>query len=219
MGCGKPVVHTEVTTQICLLKVWQVVGRGFQAVLALIAYKVTTKSLMMSMEQVSVPIETFEAVTLQDSSFVAFYKQLHSFLAVRGWRHQLRIAWIILSTLFIVAFPTLASAMTGYAPLTDAFLRAQDELLIPFTSYRQIHYIVHDADRIGLDKPLVLTNVPGDSIGTWQLGSSYPDVSRTLLTCSNSHRRHGYHKRRYLCLRPQHPSPSHSSRTCTRLEC
>lgn len=141
------------------------VGRGIQVLLALIAYKVTTKSLTMSMEHQTIPIGTFEAVALQDATGIAFYKQISNFLAIKNWRHQLRIFWIILSTLFIVAFPTLASAMTGYAPVTNPFLKGQDGQLIPFTSYRQVRYIIHDADRVGLASPLILSNVPPDDVG------------------------------------------------------
>ena len=125
----------------------------------------------MSMEQVSVPIGTFEAITLQDSTFTAIYKQLRDILSIRSWRNQLRILWVILSTLFIVAFPSLASAMTGYAPVTSAFVQAPDGQLVPFTSCLPIRYIVHDADRLGLDKPLILTDVVEDSTCKWQCRS------------------------------------------------
>lgn len=139
------------------------VGRGVQALLALIAYKVSTKSLTMSMEHHSIPIGTFEAITLQDSTVKALSKQIGNFLTIKDWRHQLRLSWIILSTLFVVAFPTLAGAMTGYAPVTDPFVQGPDGQLVPFASYLQVFYIVHDADRLGIASPLVLTNVPGDN--------------------------------------------------------
>lgn len=118
----------------------------------------------MSMEHHSVPLGTFEAIALQDSTFFALYKQIRNFFSIKGWRHQLRVLWIILSTLFIVAFPTLVGAMTGYAPVTDPFVEGKDGQLVPLTSYRQVRYIVHDADRVGLNKPLLLANVPEDDI-------------------------------------------------------
>lgn len=116
----------------------------------------------MSMEHQAIPIRTFEAITLQDSTLLAFYKQLRNFFSIRSWRHQLRILWIILSTLFVVAFPTLVSAMTGYAPVTEAFLKDRDGQLVPLMSYRSVIYIVHDADRVDLKSPLILTNIPED---------------------------------------------------------
>lgn len=117
----------------------------------------------MSLEKHSVPLGTFEAIALQDSTLIAFYKQVCNFLSIKGWQHQLRMSWIILSTLFIVAFPTLVSAMTGYAPVTDPFLQGGDGQLIPFASYLSVMYIVHDADRIGLNSPLILSNVHADN--------------------------------------------------------
>jgi hypothetical protein len=128
--------------------------------LAIIAYKVTTKSLSMAMEHHSVPIGTYEAISLQGSTFVALCKQIRNFLSIRSWQHKLRILWIILSTLFIVCFPTLVGAMTGYAPLTDPFVQGDAGELIPFTSYLDVRYIVHDAERVGLESPLILSNVP-----------------------------------------------------------
>lgn len=136
-----------------------------QGILALVAYKVTTKSLTLSMEHISVPVRTFEAIALQDSTFTAFFKQVGNFLSIKGWGHKIRILWIIISTLFIVAFPSLASAMTGYAPLTKPFVQGKDGLQFPLTSYRQVIYVVHDADRLGLQSPLILTSVPKNSSG------------------------------------------------------
>lgn len=135
-------------------------GRGVQGLLALIAYKVTTKSLTMSMECHAVPVSTFEAITLQDSTLVAAYKQIRNFLSIKGWQHNLRLLWIILSTLFIVSFPILAGAMTGYAPVTNPFLQGKDGELNPLASYEQALYIVHDADRVGLESPFILSVIP-----------------------------------------------------------
>ena len=116
----------------------------------------------MSMERHAVPVGTFEAITLQDSTFVAIYKQIRNFLSIKGWQHKLRLSWIILSTLLIVIFPILAGAMTGYAPKTDAFVRGDNSVLNPLASYLSVMYIVRDADRLGLQSPLILTNTIED---------------------------------------------------------
>ncbi len=134
----------------------------------------------MSMEHQAIPIGTFEAITLQDSIFLAFHKQLRNFSFRRSWRHQLRISLIVLSTLFIVAFPTLVSAMTGYAPVTETYVTGADGQLILLTSYRSVRYIVHDADRVELKSPLVLADISEDTAirGKWPYHSA---VSHTLL--------------------------------------
>jgi hypothetical protein len=54
-------------------------------------------------------------------------------------------------------------SMTGYAPVTNPFLLDPDGQLIPFASYRPVRYIVHDAERLGLKSPLVLSDVPGEN--------------------------------------------------------
>jgi hypothetical protein len=136
------------------------VGRGLQVLLACIAYKVTTKSLNMSMGHHAVPVGTFEAITLQDSTFVALCKQICNFLSIRSWQDKLRLLWIIFSTLFIVIFPTLVGAMTGYAPATNPFVEGNDGELIPLASFLEVKYIVHDAERIGLESSLILSNIP-----------------------------------------------------------
>jgi hypothetical protein len=136
------------------------VGRGVQGLLALVAYRVTTMSLTMAMERHAVPVGTFEAITLQDSTFVALYKQIRNFLSIKGWKQRLQLFWIILSTLFIVIFPILAGAMTGYAPVTTPFVQGDRGELNPLESYVSAVYMVHDADRIGLPSPLVLSIIP-----------------------------------------------------------
>jgi hypothetical protein len=131
------------------------------------------KSLTMSLERTSVPVRTFEAVALQDPSINTLFKQIGDFLSIKGGAHRLRILWMILSTIFVVAFSTLAGAMTGYAPVTDPFLHGQDGQLVPFDSYLNVIYIVHDADRVGLENPLILTNIPGSANGrcTYESGT------------------------------------------------
>lgn len=63
----------------------------------------------------------------------------------------------IFTAVFILLFPTLGSAMTGYTPNNDAFVKAYDGTLIPIDSFELIGYVIHDAWRINLTGDYALT--------------------------------------------------------------
>jgi hypothetical protein len=50
--------------------------------------------------------------------------------------------------IFILLFPTLASAMSGYDANVDAYVLDSDQNLFPFRDYMRIKYVVHDGWRI-----------------------------------------------------------------------
>lgn len=66
------------------------------------------------------------------------------------------LAFIIMTMLLIIAFPTLASAMTGYRPNSKAFVVDNTGSLVPFESFSLVAYVIHDGDRINLSPDQVI---------------------------------------------------------------
>jgi hypothetical protein len=59
--------------------------------------------------------------------------------------------WIILSTAFVVSFPTIASAMTGYSSNSKAYVQDVNGNLIPWnSSIPQLSFVIHDGQRVNL---------------------------------------------------------------------
>ena len=73
-------VHWEVAH--CL----KLVGQGGQIVMAFVAYKVCTKSLIRHMEVHAVPTGTFEAIAVQDHSMTGLIKLVQGAASNRNIR-------------------------------------------------------------------------------------------------------------------------------------
>jgi hypothetical protein len=59
--------------------------------------------------------------------------------------------WIVFSTAFVISFPTLASAMTGYAGNSKAYVQDADGNLVPWGStFSSVDFIIYDGWRINL---------------------------------------------------------------------
>jgi hypothetical protein len=66
------------------------------------------------MERSSVSFDTFESVTLRGSSVGALFCLIKDYVTSRGIRAKLAMSWMVLAMSYVLVFPTLMSAMTGY---------------------------------------------------------------------------------------------------------
>lgn len=108
------------------------------------------------MEASAVSYRTFEAITLSDVSLSGLFILCRDFASNKGLRAKFAILWILLSASFILAFPTLMSAMTGYSANTRVFVKI-DNQLIPFSEFRLIRYVIYDGWRVGLNGSYFIT--------------------------------------------------------------
>ena len=67
------------------------------------------------MERSPVSFKTFESITLQDSSVWALANLIKDYSTNSGIRAKLSVSWMILALSYVLGFPTLMSAMTGYS--------------------------------------------------------------------------------------------------------
>ena len=117
------------------------------------------------MEASPVSYRTFEAIALRDVSLSSIFMLCRDFAFNRGLRAKLALLWIIISALFILAFPTLMSAMTGYSANSQAFVKGKDSQLIPFSEFRLINFIIYDGWRVGLTGSYLVTLNPNGTTG------------------------------------------------------
>ena len=78
-------------------------------------YRAFTKCLTRMMERSPVSFKTFESITLQDSSVWALANLIKDYSTNSGVRAKLSVSWMILALSYVLGFPTLMSAMTGYS--------------------------------------------------------------------------------------------------------
>ncbi|RYC58451.1 hypothetical protein CHU98_g7765 [Xylaria longipes] len=133
--------------------VWDVVvGRVGQSILAFFLWQSIANYVTVSMETKPTTYAVFFILFLHDGpSFLSICRLLQNFVRYRGLRSKLSTAWILLSMIFVLAWPTLISAMSGYTPETDAYAQDIDGNLVKFTEFRLLNYVIHDGWRIGLD--------------------------------------------------------------------
>lgn len=77
---------------------------------------------------------------------------------------------MVATMIFILAFPTLAGAMTGYTSVVKAYIPdITDANMIRFDSFDAIIYVIHDGKRIKIQDNQIVTVVRQQSE---DLGSS-----------------------------------------------
>src|SRR5271155_2587564 len=101
--------------------VWDiVVGRGGQAILLYIAFKVFTMTLSRTMETEPVSYGTFESMAFTSPTFVSPFILIRDFVSNKGLRARLAVAWTIIASFYVLAFPSLNDTLSGYSTNVEA---------------------------------------------------------------------------------------------------
>ncbi|KAJ3961204.1 hypothetical protein N0V92_002086 [Colletotrichum tropicale] len=136
----------------------QVFGRGGQALLAWISWSVFSDYVTTSMEVSPVTYETFWTVFLDGApTFWSTWYLMRDFSRSHGLRSRFAMIFMVLVAIFILLFPTLGSAMSGYQANSGAFIRGPDGEMLKFADFDMIAYIIHDGDRVNLTKDYPVT--------------------------------------------------------------
>ncbi|KAL9105657.1 MAG: hypothetical protein Q9227_009206 [Pyrenula ochraceoflavens] len=160
---------------------WDVfVGRGGQSALAVISYVVFSKALLRIMEQQAVSYGTFEALTFLNVSGSSIIKLLRDYYRHHGWRARFTFLWIIMSSIWVAAFPTYTGAMTGYSSNLAAFVTDYGGSQTPVNHFKLVDYQIKDAHRLNLSEPF---NVLAVSL----TGSDYDEDLYSDDNCASSY--------------------------------
>ena len=142
---------------------WDIaVGRGGQALLGLAWYRVASNLVLTMAEESAVPHGFFTAVTISASNMWTFWHG-GRILASRQWvEHRHVILAMFAATLWVIAWPTVMSLLTGYASLTEPFVKLRGGSLANAQefqdSYDKNHVLmIHNGDKIGLYKDFMVS--------------------------------------------------------------
>ena len=95
--------------------VWNwVAGRGIQFSLAWLTYHVSTSALMRTAEVTHVPYGLFTSLALYSARPGCLWDIGKGLLTIRGLRAKFIMAWLLFSTIYLAAFPSLLDVMSGY---------------------------------------------------------------------------------------------------------
>ncbi|WQF79509.1 hypothetical protein CDEST_04523 [Colletotrichum destructivum] len=176
---------------------WDVVfGRGGQALLAWISWRAFADYTATSMQVKPVTYDTFYAIFLQDQPGI--YSTLHlirDFTRSGGLQSRVTMVVMIFVSIFVLLFPTLGGAMSGYSANNDAYVKGYEGTLIPLDEFTIVGYIIHDAWRINMTGDLLLTYPLLTNLATEtfyyrepSLGCIEDDPNRTDYWLSKSYR-------------------------------
>lgn len=75
---------------------------------------------------------------------------IRDFTLRRNLQSRIAMLFIVTTMVFILAFPTLGSAMAGYKSIVSAYIPENDSgNRILFFQFLPVLYIIHDGERIG----------------------------------------------------------------------
>jgi hypothetical protein len=101
--------------------------------------------------EVPITYKTYQTVFIKSSlTGSSVFGFLREFIWHRALKSKTAMIWIILSTTFIVSFPTIASAMTGYSGNSKAYVRDENGNLVQWNSSSMpvVGFIIHDGNRV-----------------------------------------------------------------------
>lgn len=127
-------------------------GRGGQALLVWISFKVYTRALLRVSEQTAIRYATYQAITLKNCSTSGTVQLFKDCFKSNPRRVTMILAWMTVSTMYTLAFPTLVSAMSGYSAVVEPFVSVGGDF-VHFSEFRLVRYIIHDSWRLGDEFP------------------------------------------------------------------
>ncbi|KAF2262950.1 hypothetical protein CC78DRAFT_618045 [Lojkania enalia] len=165
-----------------------VVGRGGQILLAWVNYRVFNEWLLYHMEMHLTSYKMYTAVAFETTTMATLGVLGKEFLAFgkKSWKRFFRwlaMLCMFLSTLYVLSFPTLMAAMTGYITTYEAYVEDYDKNLIEMDQFTRVNYVIEDSSRIGFSKPLVVRiddRELSDAVQDYIRNVSTPEILKTL---------------------------------------
>ncbi|KAK3690449.1 hypothetical protein B0T22DRAFT_481627 [Podospora appendiculata] len=128
-----------------------IIGRVGQTFLAFYSWKAISVYIKSCMHQDPVTYATYWTVFIEGQPSLTSTTQLvRDFATRKGLRSKAAMTFIVAAMVYVLAFPTLAGAMTGYALENGSFVQDLDGNLIPTSNFTAIQYIIHDGARVNL---------------------------------------------------------------------
>jgi hypothetical protein len=152
-------------TQVKVIDIaWDlIIGRGGQLLLAWANYRVFNEWLVYHMEMHHTSYKLYAAVAFETTTMGTLGVLGKEFLAFGAgtWKRLFRwlaILSMLLSTFYVISFPTLMAAMTGYIATYKPYVEDSDQNLLEWSQAKQVAYIINDAHRLNdFDGPLIAT--------------------------------------------------------------
>jgi hypothetical protein len=161
-------------TQVKVIDVaWDlIIGRGGQMLMAWVNYRVFNEWVVGFMEREVLGFKMYAAVAFETTTVGTLgvlgkeiiAKQTKRVGWLKGGLRWLAVVSMFLSTLYVLSFPTLLAAMTGYIAKSEPYVEDEDRNLIAWGKVDTVRYVINDAFRIGFARPLVVGRNDGELV-------------------------------------------------------
>lgn len=84
-------------------------GRGLQALLSLLAYRVFSDALLRAAELTPLSCELYASIALRGNRFEVLWDLLKGLGRFGGWRVKAIFTWLLTSTMYLLVFPRLVA--------------------------------------------------------------------------------------------------------------
>ena len=111
--------------------VWDlVIGQGGRLLMAWAAYRVFMDALVSLMETTSVSYDAYSTLVFDTTSLLSTWKATKALVKSTSWRSRAFMFWFCLASFYILSFPTLMGAATGYVnPSSPAYNSGEGSLV------------------------------------------------------------------------------------------
>ena len=110
------------------------VGQGGRLLLASISYIVFMDGLTRLLETSAVSYQLYATMVFDNCSLQSAWTSLKAIFTGHGWRGRAFLAWFFVASIYVLAFPALMSAATGYLSPSTEGIRMPDQTVVSSTS-------------------------------------------------------------------------------------
>lgn len=164
-------------TQVKVIDIaWDlVVGRGGQMGLAWVNWVVFNEWLVYHLERWRTSYKMYTTIALQTTSWTMLGVSAKEFLCFGGKSWSRFFRWLamfclFISTLYVLAFPTLMAAMTGYITTYEPYMEDYEHNLIEWDKVEEVVGLLQGVERLqlGFEKPLLVIQKDEEIFMAWQ---------------------------------------------------
>jgi len=151
-----------------------VVGRGGQACLAWIVYRVYTVTLTRMTENGQVKLDLFAAITLRPNQVNTLGITFKSVLSTENLRSKCLLIWILVAMAYVGVFPTLVSAATSLVGATTVAVQLPNNGTAPVLAYiAGASYSLADTGLLNKPNPWVVSVEDVSAMSDWGCNIAY----------------------------------------------
>ena len=142
--------------------VWDLfVGQGGRFLMAWISYRVFMDSLVALMEKSAINYDVYTSIAFSTTSLWALQECLKGLFRLTGMRTKMFMLWFALAVTYVLAFPTLMAAATGYVNPSTASYKMSEGRYIDVDSIQFVECLnVTQGHLIGLKDNDIITGPP-----------------------------------------------------------